>query len=173
MRPVRQLSTAGILFFLVLVLLSGMTLISTAWNPDLRSDLVSLLEDSPETFAWSGAGLILLALGLMGAMARLYRGSSLCIEMQQHTLSVSNTIIQQHIDTYWENRLPKDSVKTEVYANSNRLEIYVRLPPIETEKQANFLQQTESDLGDILATNFDYRKTFLFCPSFLSIQDQS
>ena len=147
-------------FFVIFFILTvGVLFLVLPYADHFRILLInSLLNDLP-LYQILGYALIGASLLLFVGLYMLNRRRFFQIEMEAAFIEVDKGLIQEMVRGYWKELFPgKDSSVDVVVTGKQTLEVVASLPE---EKEEDFFERVQRELGSLLARQFGYQKPFI------------
>lgn len=150
-------------FFFILI---GIVGILIPWSVHVRNLLTRFIfEDSLAIslfgFAFFIIGMAMFINILLNMKRRHYQISSL-----KGPTTVDEALIQEYLNTYWQQLFPEKDVPCLLQMKKNKIHIAVDLPYMPIQEQKPLLERIRKDLMGIFAKVLGYREEFFLSASF-------
>lgn len=146
-------------FFVIFFILTvGVLFVVLPYADHFRILLInSLLSDLP-LYQILGYAMIAASLLLFIGLYMLNRRRFFQIEMEASLVEVDKGLIQEMVRGYWKELFPgKETSVDIVISGKQSLEVVASLPE---EREEDFFEQVQKELGSLLARQFGYQKPF-------------
>lgn len=154
-----------LLLSLIFILLGSILLI-LPWFQGFKEMIVAVIEDSQITLSLFGAAFLVLGISLLAHQLLSLRRRPYFIKSGPLSISIDPQILEKTLQTFCQERFPTQTVLVQSRINNRQITIGLCLPKMAIERQKPLLQQLESELTDLLAKLFGYRKSFELVATF-------
>ncbi len=164
MRTAHRLLSAWNVFLLMIQGVVGAFIIMLSFSITARAQFSAWVRCAEKELLFIGLLVIVLTILLLIVSMRLDRRQYYQIKMGFYglTAEVDLDVIRRLAGRYWQLNFPTANPQVDALMRSDHtLELFVELPKIPLEEQAQILQKIESDLGRQLARHLNYRRPFL------------
>lgn len=150
------------LFFILL----GVFGVLIPWSPVIRTELVQFILNDSLVLSLFGFASIFIGLAiainiLINAQRKYYN-----IRSDANAIDVDETVIQQYLNTYWEELFPGSDIPSRVTLKNNKIHISVDFPPLPLARQQLILERIKQDLRGKFAEILGYHREFYLSTSF-------
>lgn len=151
------------LFVAFFLAAAGALSIALHYSLATRQRLALFLEaDSHLFFLFFGSGIVIFSLFLLIGLYTLNKTKYLQLQMNDHQLSIDQSIVRSYVVAYWKQRFPNFNPSVDISLRPNqKLEIITDPPPIPAEEKQHFFENVESDLSQILREKMGYDRPFV------------
>lgn len=158
MSPRQALASALHLFAVSAFFAAGLFFVALPYLPETRIQIIDLLSNQFEKCTTIGLGLFLAALVFLLGFYALDRGRYLVIKMG---ISTDLKIVRQSIEECLAKRFSKKISLREIEVGPrSRLELQVRLAPVDEAAREELFINVEKELSILLQERFGYSKPF-------------
>lgn len=155
----RNLLFSGVHFFVIFLVFGlGALILALPYADPFRIQVVNALLEPGENFLYIGGGIIAFSLILFTCLFVLNRRSYFQLEMKGAVIEIEEKVIRDCVSTYFKGVFPEqETVQEVVIKGKSMIELFVTLPK---EKEEEFFEQVEEELGGILACKLGYQAPF-------------
>ncbi len=147
--------------FSVLVILLGVFFIGLQNAPHLRVVIARFFSETTAPFSLLGYLIIGCGILLLIGFYAMNKGVYYRVKMGKKELLIDPAVIRGYVEEYWSQTFPEHRLSVEVgVSKDQKLEMFVELPLLSSEKQEEVLEKAESELSRILQKHIGYRKEF-------------
>jgi hypothetical protein len=147
--------------FVMLIILLGFFFIGLQHAPYLRYVIADFFSQRAACFSLVGYLILACGILLLFGFYAMYRGVYYRIKMGRNEVFVDPSVIQRYVREYWKTIFPDHDLSMEVGLNKDqKIEMFVELPLLSSEKQQALLEKAENELSQILQKHLGYRREF-------------
>lgn len=158
MSPRQALTSTLHLFVIFAFLLAGLFFVSLPYLPQTRIQIIDFFSAQFEKCTLIGLGFFLAALVLLVGFYALNRGRYLVLKMG---VAADVNLIRHTVEDCLMRRFPKKiSISELEIGRKSRIEMKVKLAPIDEDIREELFIQVEKELGLLLYERFGYSKPF-------------
>lgn len=152
------LFSAAHFFVIFLVFGVGALILALPYANHFRMVLINGLLNPGKSFLFLGGGIISFGLILFVLLFALNRRRYFQMEMKGSIIEVEEKVIRDCVSTYFKEVFPEqETVREVVIQGKSMIELFINLP---TQKDEEFFDQVEEELGGILARKLGYQGPF-------------
>jgi hypothetical protein len=158
MNPRQALVSALHLFVLFVFFGAAMFFLALPYLPEVRFEMVDLLNHRLDDCTWIGIGLSVMSFFLFLGFYALNRGRYLVLKMG---VQADLNLVRQSIEECFARQFPQKMALRDLEIGSKScLEVTVALTPIEEKSREELYILVERRLGALLRDRFGYQKPF-------------
>jgi hypothetical protein len=162
MRTGNLLFSAVQLIFVVALFLLGGLFLGLSHVPQFRDRIAQFFLSDSESLMSIGYAILGVATLLFSGFYAMHRGSYFQVEMGSSRLDVDPSVIQNYVQSYWNDIFPEQQLETQILLRRNKkIEILAEMPPMADEELTELLTQIETELSCLLEHILGYRSDFL------------
>lgn len=150
------------LFFLSLGILCALI----AWFPQMKNDILQLLDESSWLVFFAGLAFILIGGAILFNLFIHSRVRTYVIRSGKNAVEVDQALIEETLNLYWRQLFPRYSIPSQVKIQDNQVYITADFPLIAEEEQSSFIKSIEENVGSLLSRTLGYRNDFFLTASF-------
>ena len=159
MRAGNILFSAVHFFVIFFILTVGVLFLTLPYTEHLRILLINSLLNNHAFYQTLGYVLIGGGALLLIGLYMMNRRRFFQIEMQASKIEVDESLIQEVVANYWKERFSDHESNAAVIVKGKQsIEIMATLPE---EKEEDFFEEVQKELGSLLARQFGYQKPFV------------
>ena len=169
MRTAHRFLLAWMAFLLLIQGIAGFFFLAVGLSEEMRFRLSHWVMISGAQVALIGGLLVVLSILLAAVTLRLDRREYYQVKMGLVGLAaeVDLDVIRSLTGRYWQTHFPSVTSQVDAFLRSDQtLELFVELPKVPLDEQAEILQKIEIDLSRQFARHLGYRRPFLLTAHF-------
>lgn len=137
------------------LLLVGLYSLLLPWSFFLQTQIIHLILNETLIFSLFGLGLTLMGVSLIMYTVIQLRRRYIPIRVGHQAITIDQTLVQQYIDHYWQQRLSGQQITSEVAIKKQAIYITTTIPS-SPELEPNFIEQTKQELIDLFGRLIGY-----------------
>ncbi len=158
MRVGNILFSAVHFFVIFLIFAVGAMFLALPYADYFRIQLINLLLHPAENCLMIGGGIMGFGALLFTLLYVMNRRRFFQLEMKGAKIEIEEKVIRDSVSTYFKELFPEDDpIKNVVVKGKSMVELFLSLPH---EKEEEFYEQVEEELGALLARRLGYHSPF-------------